>query len=139
MGIRSGGMYAARTIPRQRNQPCGFAARQPCKGDRQIRWGVTQGGRRTPLRVFSQSPEFPAGQFLDLLFQLIGGHGGQLKQMILKIKNKLADGGCIVFNSVSTDSLQQFKEGATEAGMNWTLCGTITLDDNNSITTIKAE
>ncbi|MBR6106272.1 MAG: precorrin-6y C5,15-methyltransferase (decarboxylating) subunit CbiE [Paludibacteraceae bacterium] len=69
----------------------------------------------------------------------IGGHGGQLKQMILKIKNKLADGGCIVFNSVSTDSLQQFKEGATEAGMNWTLCGTITLDDNNSITTIKAE
>ena len=59
MGIRSGGMYAARTIPRQRNQPCGFAARQPCKGDRQIRWGVTQGGRRPPCGFSHSLRSFP--------------------------------------------------------------------------------
>ena len=41
MIIRSGGMYAARTIPRERNLPCGVSAREPVRAT-----GNTVGGFR---------------------------------------------------------------------------------------------
>lgn len=69
----------------------------------------------------------------------IGGHGGQLKQMIAKIKSVLAPNGCIVFNSVSPESLALFKEGATEAGMDWSEFCQLTVGDNNTITILKAQ
>lgn len=69
----------------------------------------------------------------------IGGHGGQLKQMIAKVKAVLAPGGCIVFNSVSPESQQLFKEGTIEAGMSWTEFCQLTVGDNNTITILKAQ
>ena len=61
-------MYAARSIFAQQNDtwkneahftsaeqkyiPCGFAARERRRRERQIRWGVPQGGRKTPLRKY---------------------------------------------------------------------------------------
>ncbi len=61
-------MYAARSIFAQQNDtwkneahftsaeqkyiPCGFAARERRRRERQIRWGVPQGGRKTPLRQY---------------------------------------------------------------------------------------
>ena len=53
MIIRSGGMYAARTIPRQRNLPCGVSAREPVRatgntvgggGARRAQWAIQAGG-----------------------------------------------------------------------------------------------
>lgn len=69
----------------------------------------------------------------------IGGHGGQLKEMVARIKSVLLPGGIVVFNSVSTDSQQQFKEGATASGLNWQEWHTITTDEHNPITILRAE
>lgn len=69
----------------------------------------------------------------------IGGHGGRLKEMILKIKEVMKPGACIVFNSVSEESKQMFEEGVREAGMQITRCSRMALDDFNPIYILKAE
>ena len=48
MIIRSGGMYAARTIPRQRNLPCGVSAREPVRATGNTVGGVRRGVARPP-------------------------------------------------------------------------------------------
>ena len=68
----------------------------------------------------------------------IGGHGGHLREMIAKIHRVLADGGCIVFNSVNKESQQQFEEGTRAVGMNCQTISSITVDENNPITILKA-
>lgn len=68
----------------------------------------------------------------------IGGHGGKLKDMIAKIKDYLAPGGVIVFNSVSEESRQMFIEGIEAVGMSLKESHTIALDDHNPITILKA-
>lgn len=69
----------------------------------------------------------------------IGGHGGRLADMVARIHSVLADGGCIVFNSVSEESREQFVAAAQTAGLTCTNCGTITIDNNNPITILRAE
>lgn len=69
----------------------------------------------------------------------IGGHGGQLKEMVARIKQVLLPGGCIVFNSVSAESQQLFKEATTENGLTCQEWHTITVDANNPITILKAQ
>lgn len=51
----------------------------------------------------------------DIVF--IGGHGGQLAEMVKRIASCLQPQGAIVFNSVSEDSRMLFYQAITQAGM----------------------
>lgn len=68
----------------------------------------------------------------------IGGHGGHLQDMLIKIKEVLQPGGCIVFNSVSAESKAAFKEGIETAGMILHPTIRIALNDYNPIEIMKA-
>lgn len=68
----------------------------------------------------------------------IGGHGGMLKEMLSKIDKHILSGGCIVFNSVSENSLRLFREGVEKIGRSIENQMCITLDSYNPITIIKA-
>lgn len=69
----------------------------------------------------------------------IGGHGGKLKEMIAKIHQLMTPGGILVFNSVSAQSLDLFREGVKECGM--TICQQcrIAIDEHNPIEILKAQ
>lgn len=68
----------------------------------------------------------------------IGGHGGHLPEMLMKIKEALQPDGCIVFNSVSADSKKAFMEGAGAAGLILHPSVRIALNDYNPIEIMKA-
>lgn len=90
--------------------------------------------------------EYHIGDFMELDVSdlpapdavFIGGHGGQLTEMLQKIDRYLLPGGCIVFNSVSENSLHLFREGieAIERRIDNEIG--ITVDSYNPITIIKA-
>lgn len=63
----------------------------------------------------------------------IGGHGGHLPEMLMKIKETLQPNGCIVFNSVSAESKNAFIEGAKAAGFTLHPSTRIALNDYNPI------
>lgn len=69
----------------------------------------------------------------------IGGHGGRLAEMVVKLKAVLKPGGCIVFNSVSEQSRQLFEDGVRAAGMTIVQTTRIVIDENNPILIMKAE
>lgn len=69
----------------------------------------------------------------------IGGHGGKLKEMVIKISQTLNPGGCIVFNSVSESSRQLFIESVAATGMTIVQENCITVDDHNPIHIMKAQ
>lgn len=69
----------------------------------------------------------------------IGGHGGRLEEMVARLAQVLRPGGCIVFNSVSNESLEAFEVGALHNGLQCHVCHRIALDDHNPITILKAE
>ena len=69
----------------------------------------------------------------------IGGHGGQLTEMLEKINRVLLPGGAIVFNSVSEASCQLFKEGIKHIGKHITASHRMALDEHHPITVMKAE
>lgn len=68
----------------------------------------------------------------------IGGHGGKLKEIINKVARHLAPDGLVVFNSVSQESENQFIESALEAGLKLVDPMSVSLDDYNPITIMKA-
>mgnify|MGYP006351659223 FL=1 len=68
----------------------------------------------------------------------IGGHGGKLTEMLQKIDRYLLPGGCIVFNSVSENSLHIFREGIEAIDRRIDNEISITVDSYNPITIIKA-
>ena len=68
----------------------------------------------------------------------IGGHNGQLPQMLERIKGVLLPGGCVVFNSVSAESQQAFKDAAAALGFALQPSMHLTLNDYNPIEIIKA-
>ncbi len=68
----------------------------------------------------------------------IGGYGGKMKEMLLKVMSVLKNGGCIVFNSVSEESKRTFIETTTEMGMKPEILYTMKIDENNPITIIRA-
>ena len=68
----------------------------------------------------------------------IGGHNGQLSSMLERIKSVLLPGGCVVFNSVSQESQQAFKQQAEEIGFTLQPSMHVTLNDFNPIAIIKA-
>ena len=68
----------------------------------------------------------------------IGGHGGQLKEIIKKVLTVLNDDGCIVMNSVKapkvlTDSHQLWDEACEELGLKQDAPTKIILNDNHPI------
>ena len=74
----------------------------------------------------------------------IGGHGGQLKEIMARVLTVLADDGCIVMNSVTspmvhTDSHQLFNEACAELGLTQEPPTRIILNDNNPIEILKCK
>ena len=90
--------------------------------------------------------EYHIGDFMELDLSdlpapdavFIGGHGGQLTEMLQKIDRYLLPGGCIVFNSVSENSLHLFREGIEAIDRRIDNEIGITVDSYNPITIIKA-
>lgn len=68
----------------------------------------------------------------------IGGYGGKMKEVLIKVKNVLSHSGCIVFNSVSETSKDFFFSITIELGMTTEILHTITVDGNNPITIMRA-
>jgi precorrin-6Y C5,15-methyltransferase (decarboxylating) len=87
------------------------------------------------------------GDFMELPLEglprpdavFIGGHGGQLKEMLHCIEKVLQPGGVIVFNSVSEESLQMFEEGIREIGRTIVERTRMQVDEFNAIEIVKAE
>ena len=77
---------------------------------------------------------FPAP---DAVF--IGGHGGQMKEMLKQINQVLLPGGVIVFNSVSDESAAMFRDGIASIGRKVTGQTEIKVDKHNTIRILKAE
>lgn len=72
----------------------------------------------------------------------IGGHGGQLKEIIKKVLTVLTDDGCIVMNSVKapkvmTDSHQLWDEACHELGLKQDAPTKIILNENHPIEILK--
>ena len=72
----------------------------------------------------------------------IGGHSGQLKEIMARVLTVLTDDGCIVLNSVTspmvhTDSHQLFNEACAELGLTQEPSTSIILNDNNPIEILK--
>ena len=90
--------------------------------------------------------EYHIGDFMELDVSdlpapdavFIGGHGGKLTEMLQKIDRYLLPGGCIVFNSVSENSLHIFREGIEAIDRRIDNEIGITVDSYNPITIIKA-
>ncbi len=72
----------------------------------------------------------------DTIF--IGGHGGKLEQLFLKITPFLHQETSIVINAVKQSSILVFKEQCAKIGYTIIEENTITLDTNNPITIVKA-
>jgi len=74
----------------------------------------------------------------------IGGHSGNLKEIMARVLTVLADDGCIVMNSVTspmvhTDSHQLFNEACAELGLKQEPPTRIILNDNNPIEILKCK
>ena len=74
----------------------------------------------------------------------IGGHSGNLKEIMARVLTVLADDGCIVMNSVTspmvhTDSHQLFNEACAELGLTQEPPTRIILNDNNPIEILKCK
>lgn len=69
----------------------------------------------------------------------IGGHGGQLIEILKQIDLVLLPGGVIVFNSVSDESQRLFRTGIQEINRQIIDCICITVEQFNPIEIIKAE
>ena len=72
----------------------------------------------------------------------IGGHGGELKEIMAKVLTVLTDDGCMVMNSVkapkvTTDSHQLWDEACQELGLQQEPPLHIQLNDNHPITILK--
>lgn len=69
----------------------------------------------------------------------IGGHGGKMNEFVHKLTAKIAEGGVIVFNSVSEETLLLFRDAIAEVGWHITNEMRIALDDHNPITILQAK
>lgn len=67
----------------------------------------------------------------------IGGHNGQLPAMLQRLKEVLLPGGCVVFNAVSSESQQTFKDSTALLGFTMQPSLHIALNDYNPIEIMK--
>lgn len=68
----------------------------------------------------------------------IGGHGGQMNQIVTIINSVLKKNGVIVFNSVSDKSYQLFESAISENNLIMETPIAIKIDDHNTIQIMKA-
>ncbi|WP_438425722.1 precorrin-6y C5,15-methyltransferase (decarboxylating) subunit CbiE [Aquimarina macrocephali] len=68
----------------------------------------------------------------------IGGHGGRLEELFLKIAPVLQLETCIVINAVKESSVQAFKAGCNKIGYTIVEESILSLDEYNPITLLKA-
>lgn len=68
----------------------------------------------------------------------IGGHGGQMVAFVRKIVHYIKPDGVIVFNSVSEETLDLFREGVASVGWEISEEMRLVVDDHNPITILKA-
>lgn len=85
--------------------------------------------------------DIPDDIFCDSAF--IGGHGGHLEDIMRKVYSHLTPGGCMVFNSVTSNlvaagSMDEFIRVADALGMRLEEPTHIELDNNNPIDILKA-
>lgn len=73
----------------------------------------------------------------DAIF--IGGHGGQLLEMIKKLNEVMLPDCVIVFNSVNPSSCSLFTEAVTTIGKQIVASHTLALDSFNPITILKSQ
>ncbi len=69
----------------------------------------------------------------------IGGHGGRLPEMLRRIDSVLLPGGVIVFNAVSEESQQRFRESVAAVGRSLTGEMRVAVGQFNPITILRAE
>ena len=69
----------------------------------------------------------------------IGGHGGRLPEMLRRIDSVLLPGGVIVFNAVSEQSQQLFRESVAAVGRRRTGEMRVAVNQFNPITILRAE
>lgn len=69
----------------------------------------------------------------------LGGYGGCMEEILTKVKQSLAPSGCIVFNSVSEKSRNDFISISRRLGMKPEVVYSITVDNNNPITILRAK
>ena len=68
----------------------------------------------------------------------IGGHGGALLALLERIVSVLRPGGVIVFNSVSSDSLELFRTGIHQVGRQITREMHVAIDSFHPITILQS-
>ena len=68
----------------------------------------------------------------------IGGHGGKLVQILTILTGLMSPGGIVVFNSVSEESLNLFRQEAVRTGFCLTDECRIAVSNHNPITVLKA-
>jgi precorrin-6Y C5,15-methyltransferase (decarboxylating) len=68
----------------------------------------------------------------------IGGHGGKLENILVRLKEVLQPNGCIVFNSVSESSKELFRQGVHATGMTLHSSLRIIINNFNPIEIMKA-
>lgn len=112
-----------------------FEKRPECKSiilENQQRFGVP--GIQTVIGDFFEQDltQFPKP---DAVF--IGGHGGRLKELFLKIHPFLQPETVIVINAVKESSIIAFREGCASIGYTIQIEHRITLDAYNSITLLR--
>lgn len=69
----------------------------------------------------------------------IGGHGGRMNDFVHKLVGHIAEGGVIVFNSVSEETLTLFREAIAEVGWHISSEMRLVLDEHNPITILQAK
>ena len=68
----------------------------------------------------------------------LGGYGGRLDDVLGRIAGALRPGGAVVFNSVSRESREGFERAAAALGLTIDLTHTLTIDNHNPITAMRA-
>ncbi|MBO7497619.1 MAG: precorrin-6y C5,15-methyltransferase (decarboxylating) subunit CbiE [Bacteroidaceae bacterium] len=68
----------------------------------------------------------------------IGGHGGKLHDIILRLAPLMQPGATLVFNAVSDDSRRLFAEAVREAGMTLVSDTRLAIDNHNPLVIMKA-
>lgn len=68
----------------------------------------------------------------------VGGHGGRLSEVVARVMPLLPEGGRLVFNSVSPESLAAFREALRTCGCTGVQETRIAVDAYNPITVIQA-
>jgi len=68
----------------------------------------------------------------------IGGHGGKLRDIILRLASLMQPVATLVFNAVSDDSRRLFADAVREAGMTLVSETRLAIDDHNPLVIMKA-